>query len=111
MNVALYALLSCTQQSVYKKWTGIEGQNKSSVIKSKQNEVNSAQIPVQSLFFVAVFRGGAGTGGEATLAVQRIPAGAERVPAAETQGTQVPLRRYVSCTWMGNREVEQKRQE
>ncbi len=41
-------------------------------------------------------RGGAGAGGEATLAVQRLPAGAQRVPAAATQITQVPLHSHVT---------------
>lgn len=41
-------------------------------------------------------RGGARAGGEATLAVQRLPAGAQRVPAAATQVTQVPLHSHVT---------------
>lgn len=45
-----------------------------------------------------VGRGGAGAGGEATLAVQGLPAGAERVPAEATQATQVSLLPHVtSC--------------
>lgn len=43
-------------------------------------------------------RGGAGAGGEATVAVQRLPAGAQRVPAAATQTTQVPLHSHVTTT-------------
>lgn len=43
-----------------------------------------------------LFRRRAGAGGEATLAVQRLPAGAERVPAAAAQTTQVPLHGHVT---------------
>lgn len=45
---------------------------------------------------MCLFRRRAGAGGEATLAVQRLPAGAERVPAAAAQTTQVPLHRHVT---------------
>lgn len=41
-------------------------------------------------------RGGAGAGGEATLAVQGLPAGAERVPAEATQAAQVSLHGHVT---------------
>ena len=41
-------------------------------------------------------RGGAWAGGEATLAIQRLPAGAQRVPAAATQAPQVPLHSHVT---------------
>lgn len=43
-----------------------------------------------------VDRGGAGAGGEATLAVQGLPAGAERVPAEATQASQVALHSHVT---------------
>lgn len=45
---------------------------------------------------VCVFRWRAGAGGEAALAVQRLPAGAERVPAAAAQTPQVPLHGHVT---------------
>lgn len=45
---------------------------------------------------VCVFRWRAGAGGEAALAIQRLPAGAERVPAAATQTPQVPLHGHVT---------------
>lgn len=41
-------------------------------------------------------RGGARAGGAATLAIQRLPAGAQRVPAAATQTAQVPLHSHVT---------------
>lgn len=41
-------------------------------------------------------RGGARAGGEAPLAVQGIPAGAQRVPAAPAQTTQVSLLSHVT---------------
>lgn len=47
-------------------------------------------------FYGCVARGGAGAGGEATLAVQGLPAGAERVPAEATQATQVSLHSHVT---------------
>lgn len=41
-------------------------------------------------------RGGAGAGGAAALALQRLPAGAQRVPAAQTATAQVPLQHHVT---------------
>lgn len=52
-----------------------------------------------------VDRGGAGAGGEATLAVQGLPAGAERVPTEATQATQVPLCAHVSERHLDDRTV------
>lgn len=40
-------------------------------------------------------RGGAGAGGAATLALKRLPAGAQRVPTAQTAAAQVPLQHHV----------------
>lgn len=44
-------------------------------------------------------RGGAGAGGEAALAIQRVPTGAQRVPTAAPETTQVPLCHHVTPTW------------
>lgn len=52
------------------------------------------------LWACVYFRGGAWAGGEATLAIQRLPAGAQWVPAAAPQATQVPLHSHVTPTWM-----------
>lgn len=41
-------------------------------------------------------RGGAGAGGAAALALQRLLAGAQRVPATQTAAAQVPLQHHVT---------------
>lgn len=77
------------------KWTGID---RDKDITSDIPVVLSALLLLQRLkaFYGCVDRRGAGAGGEATLAVQGLPAGAERVPAEATQATQVSLHSHVT---------------
>lgn len=56
-----------------------------------------ARININSDLCTCVDRRGAGAGGEATLAVQGLPAGAERVPAEATQASQVSLHSHVTA--------------
>lgn len=60
------------------------------------NQTSIASWQDYSCVRVCVFRWWAGAGGEAALAVQRLLAGAQRVPAAAAQTPQVPLHGHVT---------------
>lgn len=71
-------------------------QSKTGIISDIRENTRVFSSSVQRGKCKCVDRGGAGAGGEATLAVQGLPAGAERVPAEATQASQVALHSHVT---------------
>lgn len=74
----------------------MDGMDRDKDITADIPAVLSAFLLCVKAFYGCVDRGGAGAGGEAALAVQGLPAGAERVPAEATQATQVSLHSHVT---------------
>lgn len=70
--------------------------NVATISSAKHPTVVFAIITVITQWVCVCCRWGAGAGGEVALAIQRLPAGTQRVPAAATQTTQVSLHSYVT---------------